>query len=249
MTTASAAPDAEPKFKEAITAFQKNDLKTARASLKASIENSNDNPVLLYDLGLTEQKDGHAGMALALWRKALVTHPDFAPAERAVSWTRSKLEHADISHEVEFWETLRSTMLVTTSLNRYLGSSALLLLLSGWLLLRYFGARRQASLDEKRMPSFPTVATIFALLFVIMASLSAAKAYDDSIIRGTIVTKKIEARSSPDPTATPLFELYEGLEVIYQKTSGDWVQVTYPGGSTGWIPRASFFATTDKAET
>jgi tetratricopeptide (TPR) repeat protein len=244
-TNGATAQSAEP-FRNAIGAYQKNDFKTARASLQSALKASAENPILLYDLGLTEEKDGHLGLAMALWRKALAVQPGFTPADHALNWTRPKLEHSDISHEVEFWESLRSTMLVTTPLNRYLGSSAVLLLLGGWLFFRYMGQRRQARLDEKSMPPFPTVALIFTVLFLITASLSAAKAYDETVVRGTIVVKKIEARSSPDPSATALFDLYEGLEVIFQKESGEWVQVSYPGGSTGWIPRTSLFATTDK---
>ena len=109
------------------------------------------------------------------------------------------------------------------------------------------------------MPPFPSVAVIAGVLFVSGAALSASKAYDQSVIRGTIISKQVPVLSSPDSSATQLFDLYEGLEVIVRQFSSeksadaenngakkDWVQVSYPGGSTGWIPRSSIVTTQDK---
>jgi hypothetical protein len=70
-----------------------------------------------------------------------------------------------------------------------------------------------------------------------MSALSVAKVIDQSTLRGTIIAKKIESRSTPDMTGTSLFDLYEGLEVIVRQSTDSWVQVTYPGGPTGWIPK------------
>lgn len=236
---------AETAFTSAIAAFQKNDFNAARAAFNQALSADPSNPIVLFNLGLTEQKAGHNGLALALWRKALASKADFEPAQRAISSTRTKLDRTEIPHELELYESLRSAALTTIPLSKYLAATAVLLALSGWLTLGYWGRRRRAQLDEKPMPGFPVAASVLTLLFVLSLGLSAAKAYDDRTPRGTVISKKIEARSAPDAQATPLFDLYEGLEVIVQQTSVDWVQVTYPGGSTGWIPRNALLATND----
>jgi hypothetical protein len=246
-TKAQGASSAESYFKEGLAAFQKGDDKGARASFQEALKLEPENPVALFNLGLTESRAGNKGLALALWRKALAAKPDFEPPARAIEWTREKLEHSEISHEVELWESFRTSALVSVPLGKYLLATAILLLVAGWLSLRYVGLRRQARLDEKPMPPFPTTAVFSGILFVVMVFLGVSKAYDDSMLRGTLIVKKIEARSAPDAQATPLFDLYEGLEVLVKTRADAWTQVTYPGGSTGWIPSSALLATNESA--
>jgi tetratricopeptide (TPR) repeat protein len=234
---------AELQFKAGISAFQKNDLKQARVAFQESLQSDPLNPASLFNLGLVEQKSGNFGLALALWRKALAHTPGYDPALEAVRFASSKLERREIAHEASLWESLRTVALLNIALYKYVVLCAVFLLLSGWLLLRYFGARRRALLDEQPLPPFPTVATIFAAGFLLTAFLSAAKAYDQSMVRATILPKKVEARSTPDNEGTMLFDLYEGLEVVVGQLTGEWAQVTYPGGSTGWVPKTAIFMT------
>lgn len=235
----------EDAFRSGLAAFQKGDDAGARMAFTSGLASDPTNVVLLYNLGLTESHAGNKGLAIALWRKALVLQPDFASASRAVSWTKSKLEHAEIAHESDLWESFRSAALTSISLNRYLITTLLLFLISGWLVLRYFGQRQRAQVDEKRMSSFPVAATFATALCLVFIFLSASKLYDASTVRATIIVKKTSARSSPNEQATPLFDLFEGLEVTLQSRAESWTQVTYPGGSTGWISNSSFLATND----
>lgn len=240
------AADAATHFDFGIAAFKKNDFESARAAFERSLAIDETNPVVLFNLGLTLERAGKLGPAIASWRKALFHSPGYAPARDAIRWSQAKLERAQIPHEVEFWETFRSVMLVEVSLEIYLAMTSLLFFLSGWLFLAYAGQRRRSMLDEKPLPPVPWIAALFAALCSAGLILSAAKAYDDSVERGTIVEKKIEVRSTPDASGTQLFDLYEGLEVVVRQSKGDWSQVTYPGGSTGWIPRKALSTTLDR---
>ncbi len=71
-----------------------------------------------------------------------------------------------------------------------------------------------------------------------------------------MVTEKVEARTSPGQDQAVLFDLFEGMEVIVRESiktgaegenSQHWVQVTYPGGMTGWIPAETMMHTSGKA--
>lgn len=242
-----AASGSEASFQEGIAFFQKGEFKQAHASFAEALKNDPQNPILLHNLAMTVQNEGQLGMALALWRKALAIQPSFSPAKSAIAWAESQLAHKEIPHDVTFWQSLRKNLLIDYTLNEFLGLSAVLLLMTGWLTLRYLGLRRDALLQEKPLPPFPTVTLISGFLLIGSLSLTAAKAYDLTILRGTIVVEKTAARSAADESATPLFDLYEGLEVVVRQTAGDWVQVTYQDSSTGWIPRSALFTTEDKA--
>jgi len=234
---------AETLFKSGVAALQKNDAKTAAEELRKAFELNPDQPVVLYNLGVAEQRLGRNGAALGLWRKALTLSPEFYPARRAIDWTTKRLEKSELARDVEFWESLRSAALVNVSLISYAGLFAVLLFIFGWTLLGYLGKRRRALLDESRLPTFPWIAGFLGVLSFAFAILTVAKFIDGQDLRATIVAKKVEARSAPADDGTPLFELYEGLEVVVQRISGDWAQVTYPGGSTGWVPRGMIFTT------
>ena len=246
----SFAADPEASFHAGVDAFQKKDFAKARTAF-ATASSEGETPLLLFNIGLTEHRLGKNGLALGIWRKALALKPGYRDANNAVGWVQSKLERSELPHDVEPWEALRTAALVPVALEHYVLASALSLLFGGWLCLRYFGRRRSARLDEKPMPSFPYGTTFLGLLFLAFTFLSFAKALDSQTLRGTIVPKKVEAHSSPDSNSTALFELFEGLEVIIRRTEkigeSEWAQVTYPGGSTGWIPKSDVFTTEDSA--
>ena len=237
----------QTSFTAGIDAYQKKDWAKARRAFLESLQAQPENATALYNLGLTENSAGHTGVALGLWRKALVASPRFTPASSAIEFAQKKLDRPEIPHEVKTWESFRKVALAPYSIDTFLIATALFLISGGWILFGYLGARRSARLDEKPMPGVPYGPVILLILFIICACLSLCKGIDSQTIRGTILDKKIEALSSPDSSATPLFDLYEGLEVIVRQANGDWTQVTYPGGATGWIPKRSVLATNEPA--
>jgi tetratricopeptide (TPR) repeat protein len=242
-TPTLAADSAESLFQAGVAAFQKADLATAREQLQKSLQAQPGSAPALYNLGLVEYEAKSTGLALALWRKALAVDPGYRPASLALHWATGKLEHPEIAHQTEVWETLRSNFLTATSLSIFLAFTAVLLLFSGWLILRYFGKRRRAVLDESPMPPTPWIAIALAFFFLLFASSSIAKLFDLDTKRATVLPPKVDVRSTPEISGVSLFELFEGLEVIVQQSSGDWVQVTYPGALTGWVPKSAIMIT------
>jgi tetratricopeptide (TPR) repeat protein len=233
-------------FQNGLAAYQKSDFKNARLCFSETLAKDPSQIVAWYDLGLTEAKLGNAGLAMAFWRKALLLSPSFSQAKYALAYTKNKLERSDIPHDVETWETLHNDVLIYGSVIQFSIVTAILFFIAGWLVLMFIGARRRALLDEKPLPSFPIAAGLASIAFVTLLTLTICKVIDESDLRATIIAKKIEARALPDQTSTSLFDLFEGLEVIVRQTRKDWIQVTYPGGATGWIPRTTVFTNADR---
>ena len=237
---------AKAEFAEGVTSFQKGQTDQARVHFQAALQNDPNQVVTLYNLGLVEQRAGKNGLAIAIWRKALALSPGYYPAERAIEWTRKKLERAAIPHDVEFWETLHDSVLGALSMEKFEALTALLFFIFAWATLGYMGRRRRAILDEKPLPSPPFAAVCSGILFIAIGLLALAKAFDIQDVRATVVTKKVEARALPEKEATVLFDLYEGLEVIVRSSRQGWIQVNYPGGATGWVPRDQVVTTLDR---
>ncbi len=240
---------AQPKppsqlHEDGIAALRKGDYSSARTAFQESLKLAPDHPTSLYNLGLVEYRAGNEGLALGLWRKALAMAPGFFEPKHAIRWAETKLPRAAAGNEVSLWESFRDSFLITVPLTSYLFLVVLLLLLSGWLILRYFGNRRRALLDERPLPPFPWVATVFVVLWILSVGVMVAKFYDLQVPRGTVVQDKVPVRTSPSEEATSLFDLFEGHEVIVRESVQEWFQVTLPGGLTGWVPKSTVYVTT-----
>jgi tetratricopeptide (TPR) repeat protein len=234
---------ADVHFDAGLTALQKNDLKTARTEFQAALQQNPTQAQLYYDLGLVEFNDQHLGLAIGLWRKALALNPGDRTTETALAFATKKLAHPSIAHEAESYEALRESLIAPTPLWRFLLLANSLLLFCGWLLLAYVGKRRRAMIDETPAPPVPYLGAVFGLLCLIFFSLSVAKWLDLQTPRATVTPATVAVRTSPEEKSAALYDLFEGLEVVVQQASNDWLQVTYPGGLTGWVPKSAVILT------
>lgn len=236
-------------FPAAVKAFNERRFEEAKQIFLALEAEHPNNPTLLLNLGLIAQREKRLGAALGLWRKGLALHPADDALLNAVDWVRPKLPKAEVARRLDLWETWRSSLFGRVSPLATISLSALFLFASGAYLLRWWGARRRAFSDESALPPLPIAGLTLAVLFVFLFSISAAILVDRLDVRGTIVTEKIEVRSAPEPSATTLFEAFEGMEVIVRESRNvetlSWRRITYPGGGTGWIRDFDVFMSTD----
>lgn len=226
-------------FARGIQNFREQKFQEAEEAFKAALASGGNSSPVIFNLGLTELKLGKKGMALALWRKALFSDPNYWPARQARDMVASEIEAPAIAHEVSNWEWLRNTLLNPISLRSYLGLLALLMAFTGWTLIRYFGRRSRALEEEKPLPTPPVIGFVLAFCFLTVLLLTAAKVYDYFSPRGTIIVPKAEVKTGPGKESTTLFEIPEGNEVILKDSTDSWVQITYPGGMTGWVAKDS----------
>lgn len=241
-------PPAATLFARGIESFRKGELDKSRAFFAKVVQKEANNPTALFNFGLVQFELGRKGEALALWRKAAAVQPGWPPAVQAIEWAVEKLDRPEIAHESEPWERLHDTLLAPFSMTSFLLLTALFLLACGWSTLSFYGERRRARLEGHAARRSPAWAIAFSFGLVLSLSLTLSKARDLNQIRGTILPEKVSVRSHADASATVLFELYEGLEVILRSSHGPWAQVTYPGGPTGWIPRNSLFTVQDRTD-
>jgi len=242
MVPASYGEEINPTYSAGLKSYQDSNFQQAKQDFGAALQEEPDNPLINYNLALTEWKLGNAGMSLALLRRAQYEDPAFRPAIHAEKFVKESLKVKDLPHQISAWEALRQQVLKPVSLDGFLIATALLLFVVGVSLSKYLGARRR-SLEEgdSVTPPSPMISAVSVVLLIAVLSATVMKFFDLSIQRGTIVAPKVEALTGPDSSASVLFELFEGLEVIVRRTFVDsnqkeWAQVTYPGGMTGWIP-------------
>lgn len=234
----------EDAFQQGIEAYRTEKFEDANQAFTKALEASGNNPSALTNLALTQYKLGNKPYAVALLRKALAIDPDLSTPRVAIEFILPQLEVKEIPHEIQTWELFRKTFLVDFPLSVFIILAAILLFASGWILITYFANRKRSIHQELPMPPFPIVGFLISSLFVFCLSLMITKWIDSQTTRGTIILQKVAVLSAPDEKAAPLFDLYGGLEVVVEKNQDSWVQVTYPGALSGWVPKDSIFITT-----
>jgi hypothetical protein len=249
---ATPASTTDGLFTEAVAAYKTGELQRARKTFLELESQHPGDPSLLLNLGTIANKEKRPGAALALWRKGLSQHPTNAALLNAVDWLKPKLAKSDMAHDFDAWEEWRRLLLLRVSPVITILVSVIFFVIAGWLWLRWWGARRRAFEEELAMPPAPVAGGIMTLLFLFLFGTSLAIFVDRLDIRGTIIVEKAAVRSAPDTTATALFDVFEGMEVIVRDTrkvgNEVWRRVTYPGGNTGWIHDREVFTAADSSE-
>lgn len=234
----------EQIFRQGLEAYQGKSYEKAREFFENATQLQPGNTAAMVNLALSYYQLGDAGRAIAYFRRTLVIDPEQTEALNGLKFAWSQLPVKEIPHRIETMESLRDHFLLPVSLPMYLGLTAILWLATGWFFLAWLGQRRRALQTEMAPPPFSPRSGLLFVLALLATSLAILKTYDASVPRGTIVGEKIPAQSAPDRAAVPLFDLHPGFEVIIREMRNDWVQVTYPGGLTGWISQKNLIPTT-----
>ena len=58
---------------------------------------------------------------------------------------------------------------------------------------------------------------------------------ENSVNQGVIYYPVVEIRSEPNKFSARLFEVHEGLKVLVNQTSENWVEIELLDGKAGWI--------------
>ncbi len=237
----------ENVFKEGIQAYQAKEFeKSLEMFIKAHKIQPN-NPYLLTNLGLAHYQNKNHGLAIGLWRKAISLNPKIFTAQSALDYALKQLEVKEIPHQIQTWEQVRQHLIKPFSIHTLLSLTGFLLLLSGWNLLYYWGQKKEALNNQTTLPKTPLISMFFLSLSFCFVILSGAKIFDYYCPRATIIPKEVPIFAGPSENQPTLFTLYEGLEVIIKKYNKDWVQVSYPGGMTGWVDQKNIFHSSGKA--
>lgn len=234
---------ADEAYQKGLKFYQEQNYTEAQTQFTDVLAKDRNNKFALYNWGLASYKLSQRGRAVAAWRRALTLDPNYSLPAKALHFAQTEMPNDVFDHGTSTWESLRANILDEAQLDRFYGLSVLLILFTGFLGVRYFGARHRAFRDELPLPPFPTVAVIFSVLLVVSLGLTGAKIVAESETRATITDPGVVIRSGPNEADNNLLELIEGTEVIVKMRVKDWLQVTYPGGLTGWIPSRSAFVT------
>lgn len=236
----------EEYFSSGTKSYQEKKFDAAVVNFEKALDLHPESATVLTDLGLSYFQLQKKGLSIAMFRRALFIDPSQTVAEAALKFVLSQLEVKEIPHQIETYERLRSTVLNSASLNGFHLLTALLLFACGFIWLRYLGRRRKAFEAELAPPGTPIIGLMLGIGLALSFSFTILKIYDLTIPRATIIADKVSAQTAPGDGQSGLFDLYAGFEVIVRNVANDWIQVSYPGGLTGWVKKDSLMSTSGK---
>lgn len=224
-------------FQNAAQLYQQQKYTEAEELFKKALQLEPRSEQALTNLGLTAYQLGKKGEALALLRSAMSVNPNLNTPRLAHDFIFQQLPVKEIPHEIQWFERIRNSVLRHFSLNALLGFTLLLLFSAGWLGINHFQKKRQAEAESLPYPNLSVTLFLSLLGLLLFVALSILKLYDFQQLRGTVTVEKVAVRSAADENSPELFDLYEGLEVIILQQRETWIQITYPGALSGWIPK------------
>lgn len=235
---------AQDNFQRGVQLYQEKKFQDAKATLMEALAQDASNVATLTNLALAEFQLGEKGWAVGHLRRALYIDPGFSTATEALKFISPQLETKEIPHEILWTETLHDEVLKKTSVLLWLGLSALFMFLStrGW--VHYFKSRRAALEQQSLIPGVPWLAGMFIVLFFVSTVLAFFAEWDAHVVRATVGAEKAAVLTAADDQAPIIYEIYAGAEVIVntrkEANKEAWLQVTYPGGLSGWSKASQY---------
>ena len=227
----SAFPDSQSAtvFNQALQSFKQSEPAKSRDSFLQLLSSHPDDPVLLYNLGLTEMTDQHPGRALAYWRKALYLDPGFSPAIAGLTQL-AQLKKFDFS------PSLTEQIHWRFSLTVYLVGLWLTCLFSGLWLIRWARSRRTEDRSSAPVPLWPVLmSALMGSVFLFCASQRIWRDHYQHF--GAIIASSAPAYASPSTESPALFDFKEGDEVRVYRSKEGWLQVQRSATAAGWVKK------------
>jgi tetratricopeptide (TPR) repeat protein len=243
---ASRADEQTPNL-SAAEKYLKGDFEGSISAFNEEIERRGESAYLLYNKGLAAYQSNMRGQAIALWRRALFLDPKVTRAQEALSFAKREVPEAFEYKGLSFWAKIRKFFVVGIGLDTYLGTVAILLLITGMRWIIYFAERRKAYLSESASPALPVSGIFSGTLLIFFLILIATWSIDYLTPRVTIVADRVASRIGPGEKYAVLFEWREGQEGLVRKTVDHWAQVQRVDGKVGWIKQEAVYHTSGKA--
>ncbi len=214
-------------YEKGVNAYRNNQYDLAIQEFEAILDNNWDSPELYYNLGNAYYRNGNTSGAVWAYESCLRLSPIYADAEYNL-----KLANLKVKDRVELPAP-------PIYLKWYMGikehyTSSIWINITLFILLLF-----SLSMTIPRILSFVSlnyIPGLFVTLFFCSLFFSLHSIWtDNSVNQGIIYYYSVEARSEPNKYSARLFEVHEGLKVLVNQISEDWVEIELLDGNAGWI--------------
>ncbi|MEQ1664513.1 MAG: SH3 domain-containing protein [Bdellovibrionales bacterium] len=196
---------------------------------------------LFYNWGQASYRLQKKGMALALWRRALNLAPDFRGAHLAIQFVNDELPKNIDKGDSSLILWIQKNVLDFISWNLFLFAIWLVLLISSFLILRYYGLRKYATDNNQPSPSLPLSGIALSILLALLFFLASLKIILSFESHATVIKADVNLRTGPSTNDNSVMSILEGTDVEIDQVSNDWVLVSIDSSTSGWVQTSELF--------
>ena len=241
----AAETDLSAAFNVYQKSYQSGDFEAAKTTLEEALKTHTHNSYLIYNLGLTEYKLGKVGLALGLWRKALLINPQLNEARQALDYAIGQMQTKPLAQNTDStWVWLEKLIQDYLSFNLLWPLFLISIFISGYSLIKFLGAKKRAFENDEAAPLLGTKPIVFLVVAGVLAILSFVSFKDLNSTKATAVAKPTEVKTGPSADNATLFDLPEGTEVLIRDKDNGWYKIEDPTGRIGWTEGTNVFVTT-----
>ena len=213
-------------------AYTAGDLAQARTLYEQAEALGVDDAVLHFNLANVHARQGHLGLAVAGYLRALRLDPRNGDAKANLAWVRSHSQDLEllggnlplfIAQLYAFEESLT------------LGEWSVVFIGAVWLLagLLAWGWYHQTISPWLRR----TLLTV-AVMVAVSGAVTGWRYQREEVRRqAVVIAEQVVVRSGPDETFATLFEIHDGLAVTLHDEQDGWARIGLGGDWQGWVPR------------
>ena len=214
-------------YEKGVNAYRNNQYDLAIQEFESILDNNWDSPELYYNLGNAYYRNGNTSGSVWAYESCLRLSPIYADAEYNL-----KLANLKVKDRVDLPAP-------PIYLKWYMGikehyTPSIWINITLFILLLF-----SLSITIPRILSFVSlnyIPGVFITLFFCSLFFSFHSIWtDNSVNQGIIYSSSVEARSEPNKYSARLFEVHEGLKVLVNQISEDWVEIELLDGKAGWI--------------
>ena len=226
--------------------YQTGDFEAAKTTLHEALKTHTHNSYLIYNLGLTEYKLGKVGLALGLWRKALLINPQLNEARQAINYAVGQMQSKPLTQNTDStWVWIEKLITDNLSFNVIWPLFLVSFFVFGFYMIKFLGAKKRAFANDEAPPLLGTKPIVFLVLAILFGVIGFVSFKDINSTKATAVAKPTEVKTGPNTEYATLFEIPEGTEVLIRDKDSGWYKIEDPTGRIGWTEDKSVFVTTD----
>ena len=214
-------------YEKGLNAYRNNQYELAIQEFETILDNNWDSPELYYNLGNAFYRDGNISGAVWAYESSLRLLPTNTNAGYNLKLTNLKVKDRVVLPDPPIY--LKWYMGIKESYAPPIWINITLFIL---LLLSIFAtiSRILSSVSLNYIQGI-FITSFFCSLFFTLHSIWT----ENSVNQGVIYYPAVEVRSEPNTFSTRLFEVHEGLKVLINQSSENWIEIELLDGKSGWV--------------
>ncbi|KAB1065506.1 tetratricopeptide repeat protein [Salibacter halophilus] len=229
------ASSPERLFEEANSAYESEQIDSAKTLYNQLINQGYTSHQLHYNLGNAHFKSGEVAQSILHYERALKLKPNDEDTRHNLN-----VANGQITDEFEELPSLFITNWWKGLITLFAPSTWwIIAIVLFWVFVAFvtlFILTKDIAVKKRLVGGIVSALVIMVLTVIIsIFSYIEMQSHDNAIV----MKSSVSVFSEPQSNATELYVIHSGLKVEIQESNNNWIEVRLPNGNKGWIPQTS----------